>query len=56
MEEKIKAKIEELSKTKESVMAQLNAIIGAESVLLELLKKEWYIWKLFCRLFLMDKH
>lgn len=37
MEEKIKAKLEELSKAKEQAIAQLNAIAGAEQTLKELL-------------------
>ena len=40
MEEKIKVKLDELAKAKENTMAQLNAIIGAEQVLRELLEKE----------------
>jgi hypothetical protein len=40
MEEKIKAKLEELAKAKENAVAQLNAIIGAEQVLREMLEKE----------------
>lgn len=40
MEEKIKAKLEELAKSKENIIAQLNAIVGAEQVLREMLGKE----------------
>jgi hypothetical protein len=42
MEEKIKAKLEELSKAKEQAVAQLNAILGAEQALKDILcdKKE----------------
>ena len=40
MEEKIKAKLEELAKAKEGTIAQLNAIIGAEQALREMLEKE----------------
>lgn len=40
MEQKIKEKLEELAKAKANAMAQLNAIIGAEQVLSELLEKE----------------
>lgn len=40
MEEKIKSKLEELANAKQNAMAQLNAIIGAEQVLRELLEKE----------------
>lgn len=40
MENKIKTKLEELQKAKEQVLAQLNAIMGAEQALKELLSKE----------------
>ncbi|MBR4766755.1 MAG: hypothetical protein IK085_08340 [Clostridia bacterium] len=38
MEEKIKAKLDEIAKQKEQLVAQLNALMGAEQTLLELLK------------------
>ena len=37
MEEKIKEKLAELAKQKEQLLAQLNAILGAEQTLNELL-------------------
>lgn len=37
MEEKMREKLKELSLQKEQVMAQLNAIMGAEQVILSLL-------------------
>lgn len=40
MEEKIKDKLDELAKAKENAIAQLNAIMGAEQVLREMLEKE----------------
>ena len=40
MENKIKAKLADLAKTKEQLVAQLNAISGAEQVLRELLAAE----------------
>jgi hypothetical protein len=40
MEAKIRAKLAELAKTKEQLLAQLNAILGAEQALQELLAKE----------------
>ncbi len=40
MKQKIKDKLKELQAQKEQVMAQLNAIMGAEQVLNDLLKKE----------------
>ena len=40
MEEKIKQKLDELAKQKEQVLAQLNAILGAEQALQALLDKE----------------
>lgn len=39
MEEKIKSKLDELSKAKEQAVAHLNAIIGAEQALRELLSE-----------------
>lgn len=39
MEEKIKAKLEELSKQKEQLMANYNAICGAEQVLMQLINE-----------------
>jgi hypothetical protein len=38
MEEKIKDKLKELANAKEQALAQLNAIIGAEKVLNDLLE------------------
>lgn len=38
MEEMIREKLAELSKQKEQALAQLNAILGAEQTLTELLK------------------
>ena len=38
LEEKIKEKLEELSKQKEQTLAQLNAILGAEQALHALLE------------------
>ena len=38
MEEKIKQKLEELSKQKKQTLAQLNAILGAEQALKALLE------------------
>ena len=40
MEEKIRQKLSELAKQKESILAQLNAIMGAEQVLTALLNGE----------------
>lgn len=40
MEEKMRNKLNELAKQKELIMAQLNAVMGAEQVLLALLGKE----------------
>lgn len=40
MEEKIRQKLSELAKQKESILAQLNAVMGAEQVLTALLKGE----------------
>lgn len=40
MEEKIKAKLVELSKAKEQAVAQLNALLGAEQALRELIGEE----------------
>lgn len=40
MEEKIKEKLAELAKAKEQAVAQLNALLGAEQALNELLKSE----------------
>ena len=40
MEEKIRQKLIELAKQKESILAQLNAIMGAEQVLTALLNGE----------------
>lgn len=40
MEEKIKEKLAELAKAKEQAVAQLNALLGAEQALNELLKIE----------------
>ena len=40
MEEKIKQKLKELAKQKESILAQLNAVMGAEQVLTALLNEE----------------
>lgn len=40
MEEKIRQKLIELAKQKESILAQLNAIMGAEQVLIALLNGE----------------
>ena len=40
MEEKMREKLKELSVQKEQVMAQLNAIMGAEQVILSLLDGE----------------
>lgn len=37
MEEKIKSKLEEIEKAKEQAVAQLNALMGAEQVLKEML-------------------
>lgn len=37
MEEKVKTKLSELAKQKEQILAQLNAILGAEQILNELL-------------------
>lgn len=39
MKEQIIAKLDELSKQKEQAVAQLNAILGAEQALQELLKE-----------------
>ena len=38
MEEKIKQKLDELAKQKEQILAQLNAILGAEQALQALLE------------------
>jgi hypothetical protein len=38
VEEKIRAKLAELAKTKEQILAQLNAVLGAEQALQELLE------------------
>ena len=38
MEEKIKAKLEEIAKQKEQLVAQLNALMGAEQTLRALLE------------------
>ena len=40
MEEKIKAKLEEIAKQKEQLVAQLNALMGAEQTLLSLLEED----------------
>lgn len=40
MEEKIREKLKELASQKEQIMAQLNAIMGAEQVLTALLTGE----------------
>ena len=40
MEEKIRAKLAELQAQKEQALAQLNAILGAEQALTQLLEKE----------------
>ena len=40
MEEKIREKLKELASQKEQIMAQLNAIMGAEQVLMALLTGE----------------
>ena len=40
MEEKIKAKLTELKAQKDKILAQLNAIIGAEQALTQLLESE----------------
>ena len=40
MEERIKAKLKDLAQQKEQVLAQLNAILGAEQALLQLLEPE----------------
>ena len=40
MQEKIKQKLEELAKQKEQVLAQLNAILGAEQALQTLLEQK----------------
>ena len=40
MEEKIKAKLAELAQQKEQALAQLNAILGAEQALRQLLEPE----------------
>ena len=40
MEEKIRAKLAELQTQKEQALAQLNAILGAEQALTQLLEKE----------------
>ncbi|NLO45485.1 MAG: hypothetical protein GX107_03165 [Clostridiales bacterium] len=40
MEEKIKAKLTELAAQKEQALAQLNAILGAEQALKQLLETE----------------
>lgn len=40
MEEKIREKLKELASQKEQIMAQLNAIMGAEQVLNALLGEE----------------
>ena len=40
MEEKIRQKLIELAKQKENILAQLNAIMGAEQVLTALLNGE----------------
>ncbi len=40
MEEKIREKLKELASQKEQIMAQLNAIMGAEQVLTALLNGE----------------
>lgn len=39
MEEKMREKLKELSAQKEQIMAQLNAIMGAEQVILSLLNE-----------------
>ena len=40
MEERIRAKLKDLEQQKEQALAQLNAILGAEQALLDLLKPE----------------
>ena len=40
MEEKMRNKLNELAKQKEQIMAQLNAVMGTEQVLLALLGEE----------------
>ena len=40
MEERIRAKLKDLEQQKEQTLAQLNAILGAEQALLDLLKPE----------------
>ena len=40
MEEKIREKLKELASQKEQIMAQLNAIMGAEQVLAALVNEE----------------
>ena len=40
MEERIKAKLAELAAQKEQALAQLNAILGAEQALRQLLEKD----------------
>ena len=40
MEEKMRNKLNELAKQKEQIMAQLNAVMGVEQVLLALLGEE----------------
>ena len=40
MEERIKAKLKELAEQKEQALAQLNAILGAEQALQQLLEPE----------------
>ena len=40
MEDKIKVKLAELAAQKEQALAQLNAILGAEQALRQLLEKE----------------
>lgn len=40
MEEKMRNKLNELAKQKEQIMAQLNAVMGEEQVLLALLGEE----------------
>ena len=40
MEERIRAKLNELAQQKEQVLAQLNAILGAEQALQQLLESD----------------
>ena len=40
MEERIRAKLKDLAQQKEQALAQLNAILGAEQALLQLLEPE----------------